>query len=375
MDENTFTIIEENDHKKLLIMNINDIDLCILNSLRRIIICEIPCIAFDFSHNNTGKKDIIIKENNTRLDNEYLSDRISLIPLNFNSEEIENFDNDAYKFVLEEKNEKAETLNITTSHFKIYDSNDRLMSDDFHSRIFPKNPITKDHILITKLKFNPYDYNKGEHIHIIAKASRNIGKTHSRWTCVSQSTCAYKCDEVLAKKEIDKRIAGKSKDEANKIKKKFDTLDKERYFIKNKWGEPSSFIFTIESICILKPRFIFKKAISVLIQKVELYVNSKKEYKKLDSSFYEIIINDNQFGITLVNVLQKMIYNNHFININNNKLITYIGYYQLHPQDSKILLRIRFIDDVNIDVHKFLNDECSVIINHLKMINTSFDNI
>ena len=71
-----------------------NVPVALANSLRRCMLSEIPCIAFEddpdkvFSFLSTINleipKSIKIKKNTSSLDNEYLSHRISLIPLYFN---------------------------------------------------------------------------------------------------------------------------------------------------------------------------------------------------------------------------------------------------------------------------------------------------
>ena len=63
------------------------LDKSIVNSLRRILLSEIPCIAFRVEEGT--KQDIIVETNNTSLHNEFLMHRISMIPLYMNIEEYE----------------------------------------------------------------------------------------------------------------------------------------------------------------------------------------------------------------------------------------------------------------------------------------------
>ena len=55
--------------------------------------------------------------------------------------------------------------------------------EEDNQTFFPMNPITKDNILITRLK--PTPDGKGEHIHIEGKCSRGVGKEHIRFSPVS----------------------------------------------------------------------------------------------------------------------------------------------------------------------------------------------
>ena len=52
--------------------NVNDIDLSIINSIRRIILSELPNVGFFFDPNDFNNKDINVLENNTPLHNEFI---------------------------------------------------------------------------------------------------------------------------------------------------------------------------------------------------------------------------------------------------------------------------------------------------------------
>ena len=54
------------------------LDKSIVNSLRRVLLSSIPTVAFCTKINES---DLIIKKNNTSLHNEFIADRIGLIPL------------------------------------------------------------------------------------------------------------------------------------------------------------------------------------------------------------------------------------------------------------------------------------------------------
>ena len=63
------------------------LDKSIVNSLRRTLLSEIPCLAFRVEEGT--KKDIIMEVNNTSLHNEFLMHRLSMIPLYLDPETYE----------------------------------------------------------------------------------------------------------------------------------------------------------------------------------------------------------------------------------------------------------------------------------------------
>ena len=72
-------IIKKDNHLSFDILcdEINGLDKSFINSIRRVLLSSIPSIAF----RTDNISDIIIEKNNTSLHNEFLSHRISLIPL------------------------------------------------------------------------------------------------------------------------------------------------------------------------------------------------------------------------------------------------------------------------------------------------------
>ena len=77
---NHFKNIEINDDIELK-MNIYNLDTCIVNSFRRIVLSDVISNAFD---------KIIIKTNTSIINNEILSHRLSLIPLEIDIDDIDN---------------------------------------------------------------------------------------------------------------------------------------------------------------------------------------------------------------------------------------------------------------------------------------------
>ncbi len=91
------------------------LDKSIVNSLRRVLLSEIPCVAFRISED--AEKDIIISLNNTSLHNEFLMHRMSMIPLILDPETYEN----QYLFYLNVKHDKNHPFRfVTTDDIQIF---------------------------------------------------------------------------------------------------------------------------------------------------------------------------------------------------------------------------------------------------------------
>ena len=145
-------------------------DLAFANSLRRVIISEVPTIAIDM---------VDVYENTSPLFDDFVVHRIGLVPLV--SDDI-----DKYKFPLEcSCKEGCEQCKVDFSLSVKCDENcehDTMEVTSEH--IIPKNPDCKvvpvkyDYpIVLTKLK-------KGQSINMTLTAKKGIGKTHAKWSPV-----------------------------------------------------------------------------------------------------------------------------------------------------------------------------------------------
>ena len=102
-----------------LTFDINNLSHTLLNSIRRLIISDVETIAFRTEY---GKKsDIEIKKNSSSLHNEFLANRISLVPIHIPSHQIQSFSPDNLEFFIQEKNNSTNSMDITTEHIQVRD--------------------------------------------------------------------------------------------------------------------------------------------------------------------------------------------------------------------------------------------------------------
>jgi DNA-directed RNA polymerase subunit L len=350
---------------------ITNVDLSVVNSLRRIILSEIPCVAFYFDPYDQENVHINIKVNTGVLHNEFLSHRLSLIPLYFTKDEIDTFDPEQYKFVLKKKNTTNDVILVTTKDFEIFDKEGEKLPEEVREKLFPKNKITGDYILITKLRPNLYSNEQGEEIDIDCKATVGTAQQHARWCGVSQCAFYNTVDPVSSQKAYQEMIKEVSKEEEKKITARFEALDKYRHFKKNKYDEPSEFDFVLQSECGMTPREIVSKAFQILQEKVKAFQDNLEKLMVTPigdtGKFFQLTIPGENH--TLLNVLQCLTYNKCFRNPENP--IEYIGYYQSHPLDNTMYLKVRFLES-NQDLKEFISKHCSEIVDYIKLLSTQF---
>ncbi len=342
-----------------IIFNVRDVDVSILNALRRIILSEIENVAFEFEPYKLQDKKVNIINNTCPLHNEIILQRLSLIPINLTPNEIIDFDDTKYKFVINKKNNTNKIIDVTTEDFDIY-QNDKILSKSQSLKIFPTDKYSNDHILITKLKPNLIDNNNGDTIHIEAYPSKNIPKKHAGYSFVSKCVYFNIVDEKKANIELKNRIKKYkqenntvSNDDIDNLTKDFNNLDKARFFHKNQFDEPNFFQFDIETEYSIKPEYLLFKAFNILNDKLDNLIdnitNEKFKFQKLENSYqlYDIIIENEKH--TLGNLIQALFYNI-FIRKNESKQISYVGYRVEHPLEETVIIRIKL--DKNIEENK-----------------------
>ena len=168
---------------------IYDVDVAIINGVRRIILTDIPIPGIIGEEDSTVK---IIK-NNGPLHNEIISHRIGLLPICFTDDEIEGYEDGSIELELNVLNQGNNILNVTTADIKAK-RNDKDLTKKELDKMFPANPVTKSHILITRLRTN-------EQLHFKANVVKRTARYNAGFSPVSLANFFYMQDPVVAAKK------------------------------------------------------------------------------------------------------------------------------------------------------------------------------
>ena len=364
MEQKYFKHITNGTEKNSLSFELHDVDLSIVNSLRRIILSEIPNVAFLFKQqDHLVDSDIIFHKNDSALHNEIMAQRLSMLPLCFSENEIDGWNLgkiDDYTFVIDVKNTSQNMMEITTEHFTIFDKDRNEMPSTFTKRIFPPNDITKDYIILTKLPFVTEQGNTTPSFKVEAKAQKGISKDCTAFCPVSKCTFFNTIDDDKVEAKKKELTKDKSPQEAKQIISDFMSLDYERCFKTNKYDEPNAFTMSITSECALSAKYIFAKACEILIETMKLVADEFKsqtskmiEMQPLNDTpnFYLIIIKGHTH--TLGNVVQSLLMNMY---VREKQEVDYIGYSVPHPLENTVIFKIKFTNDVDIiEAKKFMS--------------------
>ncbi len=246
-----------------------------MNTLRRTVISEVPSMAID---------DVVIIENSSALQDEFLAHRIGLVPLK----------TDLETYNLPEKCECKSEFGCNLCRVSLVldmaaeDHTITIYSGDFKSENSAIVPVSEK-IPITKLA-------PEQKVKLEAYARLGKGKNHARWQPVSM--CAYKhlpiikvntklcdscgdCVKVCPKNILSKtgnKIDIKNIENCTLCQDCVDACQKTPKAIEVTWDE-NSFILNVESAGTLPPEKIVQEALNILSEKLNDLLNQLKVKK------------------------------------------------------------------------------------------------
>jgi DNA-directed RNA polymerase I and III subunit RPAC1 len=360
-------ISNENDIYRFTFSNMN---VSIANSIRRIILTEIPTVCFITETEPTNTCTII--ENSSRLHNEIIKQRLSCIPVF--EKTIEKLPE---KYILEinVKNETENTVFVTTEDFKIKNktSGEYITNEEIRN-IFPPDPITNQYIDFVRLRPKINGITTGEHLHLTCEFSVSTAKYNSSYNIVSKCSYEYtpdidKINEVWEQQQNKLLSEELSPEDIEFQKRNFMLLDSQRYYIKN------SFNFVIQTIGIYENQEILKKATAIIQNKFIDYIQA------IDSDIIPIRISettiDNCFDIileeedyTLGKVIEYILYETLYL---RDKTLTFCGFKKIHPHDNFSIVRLAFAEKVDKNtVRQVFRSVCVDAADLYKHINKMF---
>jgi DNA-directed RNA polymerase alpha subunit len=304
-------------------IDINDGDLSLANSLRRTILSDVETYAFD---------EINITKNTGVMNNDFLKSRIELIPIIYNFKD--NLDDVVFKLNIKstEPNQRIYSKDIIASNNKIY---------------FDKE------ILLNSLKMD-------EELEFEAKLKKGTAKQHAKWNQICDLSYQFKEDDTKNKSIVKKD---------GEINKSFPN-EKQRNYLLNKFNNPTTVLFGMESNENVDCKIYALKAVEALINKLNFIKESIKNENKSKVNIVEYIPIKNTFDYHIVD-------ENHTI---GNLLMNYCGLHKnilssSYQQFSNInnVVALRLISNGNEPCTKILNYVIDTILTNLNNIKKSFN--
>lgn len=333
---------------KSIVFETHGMEPSVVNAIRRTIITDIPVIGFRGEEHPSME----VLKNNGPLHNEIMLHRIGLIPIHFTEEEVESFGADDYEFDIHVDNTTNAMMNVTTKDVRVTRNGKELTAKDT-LRLFPANAISKQHILITRLR-------KGESLHMKGKAVLDTARSHAGF---SPGFCtAYPMMDPVLGSQAD------------------NILDKERSYARNEYGDPTTFEFSIESECGLTPKYLFLKALEIIKNKLhsfmqEIYQDMSdkvtiREWSSDDKTGYTFEIKDEDD--TLGYLIQSHMHHTYVRlkkQTEGGKTVQYVGYMCPHPLETVMHLRVIFAEPAQkAEYVEAVSEQCRRIIADLQSI-------
>lgn len=251
-------ILEKNDINLRIV--VRDVDVPLMNALRRLALAEVPCMAIE---------EVVMIENSSILQDEIISHRLGLTPLKTDLDE----------YSLPEECECKSEFGCPQCRVTLtLDAEAKEGTRTVYSgEVISENPEivpVSDKIPIVKLA-------KNQKLKLEAYARLGIGKTHAKWQPVSM--CAYKyypkitpptekckdcskCVDICPKKVLafkDEKVDVRDLLACNLCMDCVDACPQKPSPLKVEW-EKDAFIMSIESTGALPPERVLKEATKLL---------------------------------------------------------------------------------------------------------------
>lgn len=393
----------------LLHFEIDGVDLCIVNAIRRAALGEVPTMAFahDPSNPDAANMGVFIKSNTSAHNNEFLAQRISLVPLHLGEDELEKtlLNPTRLRFSIKVKNGDvggSGAVRIVTS--KDIDVSDGItglsVAQEVRDAMFPPDAVSGDHVLLVRLRPTATgDSAAGEEFTAELVASPGHGAMHARWSPVCQCHLSNRPDAAKVALALETHLAIRKADghddsgDAPGVLRQFMTLQAQRQFVVDKWGDACAFDFVVESTCGMRPEYIVFKALLVLSRRVAALakqvavltlsadpttVTASKSPVSIDvceNADDTYVISVKGEGHTLGNLVQGLIYNR-FVRDHPPppapaSALPYIGYHEPHPLDKRIVFKLSV--SAKTDVVKLFSDALTdTVVAHLDAVNRAW---
>ena len=329
---------------------ISDVNVSIVNGLRRILHSNIPTVVFKTFPYAENKCDIT--KNTTRFNNEILKQRLSCIPIHITDLSIPL---EQYRVEVSVKNESDMMEFVTTEDFKIINTtNDKEIAKSDRDKIFPQNKITGQYIDFCRLRPRLADNLDGEELEFTCTMEIATSSENSMYNVVSKAAYGNTLDPEAAhsawtNKEQELLGSGVEGKELDEAKQNWYLLEAQRYFKAN------SFDFVVESVGVYSNRDLMKMSCEEMNKKL-IKINEQLEDGSLQvneavntiENCYDIVLENEDY--TIGKVIELILYTLHY---NGDQTLSYCGFKKFHPHDTHSVVRVAFksVTGENIKVY------------------------
>lgn len=352
------------------IYNLQNIDISIVNAIRRTIMQDIPVIVFDTTNDDTCHFIC----NQSYMNNQFLKQRLDCIPIHIHYDDanIQYIIDHAYIDINIENSNINESLYITTSSFHLSFKNNDNNNNNIQSNIniFPSGRY--GYIVFTILP-NASISNEPKKLHIQCRLKISTAKENQSYNVVCNCPLTYQQDTLKIQEELIKitqKYQEEKKDE-NEIKQILYTWEKTDA---KRICKPNCYFLEIESIGIYTNDRLFQIACVLLLQKFQSYLNNQKKFKieheTSNINFtYRILFEDEDhtFGCIMQYCFIELFL---FDKISSSSSLIFCGYSQnektnpeqnvgeiIHDKDM-IIIKCSYSNEINENIIKEQLNKC-----------------
>ena len=338
------SIVNATEENSTLKFQVDNINVSIINALRRILLSDIPCFVFRTFPDS--ENETIIHKNTCRFHNEILKQRLGCIPIHIKDLDtpVENL-----RVIIKVQNDTDSIKYVTTKDFQIKDIvTGKFLSESEIDTIFPPAQApARGYILFTRLRPKISANIPGEEVDIESKISISSARESGMYNMCSTITYFMTTDPVKQNAQWgvirDKfENEGLSTVDIEKERQNWYAHDAKRFTKEN------SYNFIIETVGVYSNMELLQKACDILVEKLE------KLQEKATQQSLEIITSKNTlpncFDLILKNedytigkVIEYIIHEDYF---RTNKKLNYVGFIKEHPHDNDSIIRMSFVTEV-----------------------------
>lgn len=325
--------------KNVLTFQADNINVSLMNAIRRTIITDIPCYAFRTAPHD--KNNVHIEINTSRLNNEIIKHRMSCIPVHIT--DLDETVTDRYVIEIDVENTTDSVIYVTTKDIKIKDVETGAYMDKVGVRkVFPPNPITGDYIIITRLRPKLSESFPGEHLKLSAKLVVTSAKEDSCF--LMASTATYEMTPDKEKQDKAWRLY-KNKLLNDGIKEEDMPFEEKNWYLhegKRHYKE-NSFRFMLETIGVYENAELLHKACNILVDKLQkIYLDVQSGGLRIDTAntvekAFDVILENEDY--TIGKCLEYALYEQYY---RKSRDIALVSFEKTHPLNSFGVLRIMF---------------------------------
>jgi DNA-directed RNA polymerase subunit L len=375
------------DNHQVLRFTLSHANVSIANAIRRVILSEIPicCIRTDTNTITNQRWDMChIQINTSRLHNEIIKQRISLVPVH--TTDVTYLPNQ-WELVVDVSNDSEKVIYVTTEHFRLRKKNTHnLHTQDISSisqdtrevpeewmpleqvrQIFPPCLLgteADNYIDIARLRPSNGTGIPGERLTLVADFGIATAKENSMYNATSCCTYACTMDKKKQQEQLHTllgqwRANHLSEEEIKFQTRNFELLDAQRCIV------PDSFEFQIQTIGIYSNEELLWMAIRILRDRfihthtglmARLYRNDIRILRTVCTIPHCWDIYLEQEDETFGKLMELILYEEWFV---KQQQITFCSFHKLHPHDTYGILRVALQEETTSCLEK-LREESSI---------------